>query len=112
MGPYKIVKKISNRAYQLDLPPELAGVHHVFHVSQLRRCLKRTEKPLPMDTLDLQETWEYAEHPVRILDRAVKETRNTKTPFCKVVWSNHTEREATWEKESDRKKLYPYLFEG
>jgi hypothetical protein len=40
------------------------------------------------------------EYPVRILDWAEKSSRNTTTRFCKVLWSNHSEREATWEKES------------
>ena len=46
-----------------------------------------------------------------ILDRAIKETRRTSIPYCKVLWSNHTEREATWEKEADLKEKYPHLFE-
>ena len=50
-------------------------------------------------------------HPIRILDKAEKETRSTVIPMCKVQWSNHTEREATWEKESELRILYPYLFE-
>jgi len=57
----------------------------------------------------LQETLEYVDYPVKILDRAVKETRRTAIPYCKVLWSNHSEREATWEKEADLKK-YPHLF--
>ena len=59
----------------------------------------------------MQETLEYVEYPVKILDRAVKETRRTTIPYCKVLWSNHTEREATWEKEADLKEKYPHLFE-
>jgi hypothetical protein len=42
--------------------------------------------------------------------QAVKETRRTTIPFCRVLWSNHTEREATWEKEADLRKEYPHLF--
>jgi hypothetical protein len=38
-------------------------------------------------------------------------TRRTSIPYCKVLWSNHTEQEATWEKESDLKEMYPHLFE-
>jgi hypothetical protein len=30
--------------------------------------------------------------------------------MCKVQWSNHTEREATWEKEEDLQKQHSYLF--
>jgi hypothetical protein len=35
VGPYPIVKRIEKVAYKLELPLELAGVHLVFHVSQL-----------------------------------------------------------------------------
>lgn len=61
--------------------------------------------------LKLQDTLEYLEHPVEILDLAVKLTRRSSIRICKVRWSNHTEREATWEKEAELRKLYPYLFE-
>ena len=64
------------------------------------------------DTLDIQNTLEYKEHPIRILGRDTKETRSKTISMCKVQWSNHTEREATWEKESDLQLQYPYLFEG
>jgi hypothetical protein len=89
----------------------MAGVHPVFHVSQLKKSEKAVEaKQVPMELLDLQDNLEYAEYPKKILDRAVKETRRTTIPFCKVLWSNHTEREATWEKEADLRKEYPHLF--
>jgi hypothetical protein len=53
------------------------------------------EKRVPAQALDVQETLEYLEYPVRILDWTEKSTRNTTTHFCKVLWSNHFEREAT-----------------
>nr|ABA96052.1 retrotransposon protein, putative, Ty3-gypsy subclass [Oryza sativa Japonica Group] len=34
VGPYKIVSRRGDVAYQLELPQSLAGVHNVFHVSQ------------------------------------------------------------------------------
>jgi hypothetical protein len=58
------------------------------------------EKRVPAQSLDMQETLEYLEYLVRILDKAEKSTKKTTTHFCKVIWSNHSEREATWEKES------------
>jgi hypothetical protein len=69
------------------------------------------EQEVQIDELDIQDTLEYKEHPIWILDRAKKETRSTVIPMCKVQWSNHTKREATWEKESKLRMLYPYLFE-
>jgi hypothetical protein len=110
VGPYSIVKRIGKVAYKLELPPELTGVHPVFHVSQLRKCVV-VEKRVPAQAPDVQETLEYLEYPVRILDWAEKSTRNTTTRFCKVLWSNHSEREATWEKESALREKYPHLFE-
>jgi hypothetical protein len=54
------------------------------------------EKRVPAQALDVQETLEYLEYPVRILDWAEKSTRKFTTRFCKVFSSNHSEREATW----------------
>jgi hypothetical protein len=111
VGPYQITKRIGSLAYQLALPEAMSGVHLVFHVSQLKKSGKEVEaKQVPMELLDLQDTLEYAEHLEKILDRAVEETRRATIPFCKVMWSNHTEREATWEKEADLRKEYPHLF--
>ena len=36
IGPYEIVEHIGPLAYQLNLPPELARVHNVFHIFRLR----------------------------------------------------------------------------
>ena len=66
------------------MPEELAGVHLVFHVSQLHKCLKLPDEQVPTEALDIQDTLEYREHPIRILDKAEKETRNTGIPMCKV----------------------------
>jgi hypothetical protein len=67
VGPYPIVKRVGKVAYKLELPPELAGVHPVFHVSQLWKCVV-AEKRVPAQALDIQEILEYLEYPVRILD--------------------------------------------
>ena len=111
IGPYPVIQRIGELAYKLQLPEELAGVHPVFHVSQLRKCLQVPDEAIPAEAVDLQDTLEYMEYTEKILDRAVKETRRTSIPYCKVLWSNHTEREATWEKEADLKEKYPHLFD-
>jgi hypothetical protein len=80
-GPYQITKRIGKLAYQFALPDSMAGVHPVFHVSQLRKSEKEVEtKKVPTEMLDPQDTLEYAEYPEMILDRAVKETRRTTIP--------------------------------
>ena len=81
----------------MELPEELTGVHPVFHVSQLHKCLKLPAEQVPIEALDIQDTLEYKEQPIQILVRAEKETRSMIIPMCKVQWSNHTKSEATWE---------------
>ena len=84
VGPYRSCQRIGKLSYKLELPEELTGVHLVFHVSQLRKCLKVPDEQVPIEALDIQDTLEYKEHPIRTLDRAKKETRSTIIPMCKV----------------------------
>jgi hypothetical protein len=46
IGPFHILEKCGTVAYKLDLPLSLPGVHDIFHVSQLKKCLKA-----PMDVV-------------------------------------------------------------
>jgi hypothetical protein len=39
IGPFKILEKKGEVAYQLKLPSQLSDVHDVFNVSQLKKCL-------------------------------------------------------------------------
>ena len=110
IGPYQIIEKIGTVAYHLELPPEMSDIHNVFHVSQLKKCLRVPEEQAPMEAMDLQLDLQYQERPIKILDVATRQTRTT-VRFCRVQWSNHTEAEATWEREDDLKKEFPYLFE-
>jgi hypothetical protein len=42
-------------AYKLDLPDSLPDVHDVFHVSQLKKCLRVPKEQLPMEELNVNE---------------------------------------------------------
>jgi hypothetical protein len=53
VGPFKIVDRRGEVTYQMELPPQLSDVHDVFHVSQLKKCLRVLEEQLPMEELDL-----------------------------------------------------------
>jgi hypothetical protein len=97
-------------AYQLELPPQLFDVHDIFHVSQLRKCLRVPEEQLPMEDLDAKEHLSYQEYPIRILETFERVTRNKKIRMCKVQWSHHTKEEATWEREEELKAEFPIFF--
>jgi hypothetical protein len=59
IGPFKILKKRGEIAYQLKLPPQLSDVHDVFHVSQLKKCLRVPKEQLPIEDLDAREDLSY-----------------------------------------------------
>jgi hypothetical protein len=99
----KITEKRGDVAYQLELPPQLLDVHNVFHVSQLKKYLRVPEEQIPMNDLSASEDLSYQEYPVKILETSETVTRNKKIKMCKVQWSNHTEKEATWEREEEFK---------
>ncbi|WVZ79459.1 hypothetical protein U9M48_027035 [Paspalum notatum var. saurae] len=52
IGPYKIKKKIGDLAYELELLGHLSGVHPVYHVFQLRKCLRLPEDQISPKTVD------------------------------------------------------------
>jgi hypothetical protein len=110
IGPFKILEERGEVAYQLKLPPRLTGVHDVFHVSQLRKCLRVLEEHMPLEELTIGKDLTYQEYPVKILDTSEKVTQNNCYKMCKVQWSNHTKDEATWEKEDQLKVEFPDIF--
>lgn len=59
IGPFPITQRIRELAYKLGLPEELSGVHPMFHVSQLRKCLRVPDETISPETVDLQKALEY-----------------------------------------------------
>jgi hypothetical protein len=69
IGPFKILERVGEVAYRLELPNQLSHVHDVFHISQLKKGLKPHDKePVPMYGLNVKEDLTYTERPIRILD--------------------------------------------
>jgi hypothetical protein len=95
IGPFKILGKRGEVAYQLELPSQLSDVHDVFHVSQLKMCLRVPEEQLPMEVLDAKEDLSYQECPIKILEMSERVMWNKRIKMCKVQWSHHTKEEAT-----------------
>jgi hypothetical protein len=110
VGPYQILAKRGEVAYQLSLPESLSAVHDVFHVSQLKKCLCVPEEQLPVEGLEVQKDLTYIEKPVQILETADRVTRRKTIRMCKVRWDHHSEEEATWKCEDDLMAKYPDLF--
>jgi len=86
-------------------------VHDVFHVSQLKKCLRVSEEQIPLEELSVKGDLTYEEYPVKILETAERVTRSRIIKMCKVQWNRYSEAEATREREDDMRKSYPQLFE-
>jgi hypothetical protein len=64
IGLYQILSRRGEVAYQLSPPENLSAVHDVFHVSQLKKCLRVPEEQLPVEGLEVQEDLTYVVKPV------------------------------------------------
>nr|CAE02265.2 OSJNBb0049I21.5 [Oryza sativa Japonica Group] len=73
--PFQINARRGEVAYQLQLPENIADVHPVFHVSELKKCLRVLEEQATLEEIHISNDLTYPEHPVRILDEAEKRTR-------------------------------------
>jgi hypothetical protein len=62
IGPFKVLEKRGEVAYQLELPPQLSDVHDVFHVSQQKKCLHVPKEQILMDNMDAKVYLSYQEY--------------------------------------------------
>jgi hypothetical protein len=85
IGPFMILEKRGEVAYQLELPPQLSDVYDVFHVLQLKKCLRVPKEQIPMEDLDVKDL-SYQEYPIKILETSKSVTRNKRIKMCKVQW--------------------------
>ena len=112
IGPYEILERIGPVAFRLALPPELAKLHDVFHVSMLRRYRSGESYILLVQEIQVQKDLSYDEEPKAILAREVKQLRNKQVPLVKVLWQHLGREKATWEPEATMRAQYPQLFES
>nr|GEW39686.1 putative reverse transcriptase domain-containing protein [Tanacetum cinerariifolium] len=110
IGPFKILKRIGPVAYKLKLPEELSNVHNTFHVSNLMKCLSDKSLIIPMKVLKLDDKLNFVEEPVEIMDREIKQLRQSRIPIIKVRWNSKRGPEYTWEREDEIRAKYPHLF--
>jgi hypothetical protein len=69
IGPFPILARLGNVAYHLVLPPTLASVHNMFHISQLKKCLKPPMDVFFDDVAPLDADLSDPEHSVKVLDQ-------------------------------------------
>ena len=109
IGPFEVLERVGPVAYRLALPPDLSGVHPVFHISMLRKYLHDPSHVINHEDVQLDESLSYVEHPVAILDRQVRRLRSKDIVSVKVLWRGPSGEEATWEPEEVICVKYPHL---
>ena len=102
-GPFKILAKVGNVAYKLDLP-STSMIHPVFHVSQLKKAIPPT---VPVSSTLPDSISDEHRIPVKILVRRLVTTNNKLSSQILVAWSSWPLSMATWEDEVDLKTQFP-----
>ncbi|XP_028765326.1 uncharacterized protein LOC114723301, partial [Neltuma alba] len=109
MGPYEILARVGEVAYQIALPPQLDRVHNVFHVSQLKKYQPDPSHIIEPEEVELRENLTYRTEPERIADVKEKQLRNKTIRLVKVIWKGMAPGDATWETE-EKMRQSPHLF--
>ncbi|GKA48768.1 putative reverse transcriptase domain-containing protein [Tanacetum coccineum] len=106
----KVLEKVGEVAYKLELPKELSRVHNTFRVSNLKKCYVDEPLAVPFDGLHFNGKHQFVEEPVKIMDREVKRLKRSRILLVKVQWNSRRGPEFTWEREDQFRKKYPHLF--
>ncbi|XP_070009901.1 uncharacterized protein [Nicotiana sylvestris] len=103
IGPYRIIQRVDQVTYELELPLELESIHPVFHVSMLWKCIGDPTRVAPTDNVHIMGDLSDEEVPVSIIYR-------------------HSLRESFMEKQErgrddvgsgeEIKSKYPHLFQN
>ncbi|XP_027911547.1 uncharacterized protein LOC114170261 [Vigna unguiculata] len=111
IGPYQILRTIGQVAYEIALPPQLANLHSVFHVSQLRKYVFDPAHVLEMEDLRVKGDLSVEVQLVGLGDRQTRQLRGKSISLVQVIQDKRT-GDSTWELEEDMRKSYPHLFYG
>ncbi|GJV63935.1 hypothetical protein Tco_1474763 [Tanacetum coccineum] len=84
VGPFKVLEKVGEVAYKLELPEELSRVHNTFHVSNLKKCYADEPLAVPLDGLHFDDKLQFVEEPVEIMDSEVKRLKQSRIPLVKI----------------------------
>ena len=92
------------------MPTKLATVHHVFHISLLKKCVGDPASIVPLESVAVKDSLIYEDVPVEILHRQVRRLRNKEVASVNVLWRSQSVEGVTWEAEAAMRAKYLHLF--
>jgi len=110
IGPYQIIKRVREVAYQVDLPSSLSNLHSIFHVIELRKYVPDPSHIIQKDEVQVRDNLTVEALSLRIEDREVKNLRGKEIALVKVTWRGPAGGSVTWELEIRIRESYPRLF--
>nr|GEV97411.1 putative reverse transcriptase domain-containing protein [Tanacetum cinerariifolium] len=108
--PLKILARIGPAAYRLELPQELNEVYNMFHVSNLKKCLSDETLVIPWEEIQVDDKLDFVEKPVEIMDKEIKQLKQSRISIIKVLWNSRRGPKFTWEREDQIHSKYTHLF--
>nr|GEW38131.1 reverse transcriptase domain-containing protein [Tanacetum cinerariifolium] len=93
--PFKVLAKVRKVAYRLELPQELSTLHHTFHVLNLKKCYADEPLVMPLEGIHFDDKLQFVEEPFEIMEREIKQLKQTRIPLVKVRWNSKRGHEFT-----------------
>ena len=110
IGTLEILERVGTVVYRLALPPNMSGVHEVFHVSMLRKYTPDPAHVVDWGQIEVDTDGTFEEGPVCIVDSRDQVLRRKTVRLVRVLWRNYGVEESTWEREDTMRATYPFLF--
>ena len=110
IGTLEILERLGVIAYRLALPPNMSGVHEVFHISMLRKYTPDLAHVVDWGQIEVDTDGTFEEGPVCILDSRDQVLRHKTVRLVRVLWRHCGVEDSTWEREDRMRASYPFLF--
>ena len=96
--PFEILERIGTVAYRLALPPNMSGVHEVFHVSMLRKYTPDPSHVVDWGQIEVDTDGTFEDGPVCILESRDQVFQHKTVRILLVLWRHYGVEESTWER--------------
>ena len=110
IGPFEILERVGTIVYRLALPPNMSGVHEVFHVSMLWRYTPDPVHVVDWGEIEVDMDGTFKEGLLCIMDSLDQVLRRKTVRLVRVLWQHRGVKESMWEREHTMRATYPFLF--